>query len=175
AAARCADPMAEAPGARGAGTAYRPLRRRARPAGAARRALACAHAVGCVHRRRRDPPLVAPGARRAAPCRLRGGARSRAPRRDEPLAPLLEPARAALSGLARSARAPRARRRHASRPERHPMRILHTMLRVGNMDRSVKFYTEVLGMKLLRTTDRPEQKYSLAFVGYDDEKRSAVL
>jgi lactoylglutathione lyase len=55
------------------------------------------------------------------------------------------------------------------------MRILHTMLRVGNMERSVKFYTEVLGMKLLRTTDRPEQKYSLAFVGYDDEKRSAVL
>jgi lactoylglutathione lyase len=55
------------------------------------------------------------------------------------------------------------------------MRILHTMLRVGNMERSVKFYTEVLDMKLLRTTDRPEQKYSLAFVGYDDEKRSAVL
>src|SRR2546429_8857901 len=55
------------------------------------------------------------------------------------------------------------------------MRLLHTMLRVANMQRSVKFYTEVLGMKLLRTTDRPEQKYSLAFVGYDDEKRSAVL
>jgi lactoylglutathione lyase len=55
------------------------------------------------------------------------------------------------------------------------MRILHTMLRVGNMERSVKFYTEVLGMKLLRTTDRPEQKYSLAFVGYDSEDRSAVL
>jgi lactoylglutathione lyase len=55
------------------------------------------------------------------------------------------------------------------------MRILHTMLRVGNLDRSVKFYTEVLGMKLLRTTDRPEQKYSLAFVGYDTEDRSAVL
>ncbi len=55
------------------------------------------------------------------------------------------------------------------------MRILHTMLRVGNMERSVKFYTEVLGMKVLRTTDRPEQKYALAFVGYDDEARSAVL
>jgi lactoylglutathione lyase len=55
------------------------------------------------------------------------------------------------------------------------MRILHTMLRVGDMQRSVKFYTDVLGMKLLRTTDRPEQKYSLAFVGYDDEKRTAVL
>ena len=55
------------------------------------------------------------------------------------------------------------------------MRILHTMLRVGDLQRSVKFYTEVLGMKLLRTTDRPEQKYSLAFVGYDDESRAAVL
>ena len=55
------------------------------------------------------------------------------------------------------------------------MRILHTMLRVGDLDRSVRFYTEVLGMKLLRTTDRPEQKYSLAFVGYDGEDRSAVL
>ena len=55
------------------------------------------------------------------------------------------------------------------------MRLLHTMLRVGNLERSVKFYTEVLGMKVLRTTDRPEQKYSLAFVGYDAEERSAVL
>jgi lactoylglutathione lyase len=55
------------------------------------------------------------------------------------------------------------------------MRLLHTMLRVGDLQRSVKFYTEVLGMKLLRTTDRPEQKYSLAFVGYDDEERASVL
>ena len=55
------------------------------------------------------------------------------------------------------------------------MRILHTMLRVGDLKRSVEFYTEVLGMKLLRTTDRPEQKYSLAFVGYDTEDRTAVL
>ena len=55
------------------------------------------------------------------------------------------------------------------------MRILHTMLRVGDLQRSVRFYTEVLGMKLLRTTDRPEQKYKLAFVGYDTEERSAVL
>jgi lactoylglutathione lyase len=53
--------------------------------------------------------------------------------------------------------------------------MLHTMLRVGNLDRSVKFYTEVLGMKLLRTTDRPEQKYSLAFVGYDSEDKTAVI
>jgi lactoylglutathione lyase len=55
------------------------------------------------------------------------------------------------------------------------MRILHTMLRVGNLERSIKFYTEVLGMKLLRTTDRPDQKYSLAFVGYDGEDKTAVL
>jgi lactoylglutathione lyase len=49
------------------------------------------------------------------------------------------------------------------------------MLRVGDLERSVRFYTDVLGMKLLRTTDRPEQKYKLAFVGYDDEQRAAVL
>jgi lactoylglutathione lyase len=55
------------------------------------------------------------------------------------------------------------------------MRMLHTMLRVGDLDRSVNFYTEVLGMKLLRTTDRPDQKYKLAFVGYDDEDRASVL
>ena len=55
------------------------------------------------------------------------------------------------------------------------MRILHTMLRVGDLQRSIRFYTEALGMKVLRTTDRPEQKYSLAFVGYEDESRSAVL
>ena len=55
------------------------------------------------------------------------------------------------------------------------MRILHTMLRVGNLERSLRFYTEVLGMKMLRTTDRPEQKYTLAFVGYGDESRGAVL
>ena len=55
------------------------------------------------------------------------------------------------------------------------MRLLHTMLRVGDLQRSVKFYTETLGMKLLRTTDRPDQKYSLAFVGYGDEASSSVL
>ena len=55
------------------------------------------------------------------------------------------------------------------------MRLLHTMLRVGNMERSVKFYTEVMGMKLLRTTDRPDQKYSLAFVGYGEESETAVI
>jgi lactoylglutathione lyase len=55
------------------------------------------------------------------------------------------------------------------------MRILHTMLRVGDLERSVAFYTGVLGMKVLRTTDRPEQKYTLAFVGYGDEAAHAVL
>jgi len=44
--------------------------------------------------------------------------------------------------------------------------ILHTMLRVGDLNRSIDFYTKVLGMNLLRTTERPEQKYSLAFVGF---------
>jgi lactoylglutathione lyase len=55
------------------------------------------------------------------------------------------------------------------------MRILHTMLRVGDLQRSIDFYTEVLGMRVLRTTDRPEQKYTLAFVGYGDESQHAVL
>ena len=55
------------------------------------------------------------------------------------------------------------------------MRMLHTMLRVGDLDRSVKFYTEVMGMKLLRTTDRPDQKYTLAFVGYGAEDAHAVI
>ena len=55
------------------------------------------------------------------------------------------------------------------------MRILHTMIRVGELQRSIDFYTQVLGMKLLRTTDRPEQKYSLAFVGYDSEDRASVI
>ncbi len=55
------------------------------------------------------------------------------------------------------------------------MRILHTMLRVGNLERSIQFYTECLGMKLLRTTDRPEQQYSLAFVGYGTNPDHAEL
>lgn len=46
------------------------------------------------------------------------------------------------------------------------MKLLHTMLRVGDLQRSIDFYTRALGMNLLRTTDRPEQKYSLAFVGF---------
>jgi lactoylglutathione lyase len=55
------------------------------------------------------------------------------------------------------------------------MRILHTMLRVGDLQRSIRFYSDVLGMKVLRTTDRPEQKYTLAFVGYGNESEHAVL
>jgi lactoylglutathione lyase len=55
------------------------------------------------------------------------------------------------------------------------MRILHTMLRVGDLGRSIAFYRDVLGMRVLRTTDRPEQKYTLAFVGYGDESEGAVL
>ena len=55
------------------------------------------------------------------------------------------------------------------------MRLLHTMLRVGNLQRSIDFYTSVLGMKLLRTTDRPEQKYTLAFVGYGTNPEHAEL
>jgi lactoylglutathione lyase len=55
------------------------------------------------------------------------------------------------------------------------MRILHTMLRVGDLERSLKFYTEVLGMKLLRRKDYPDGKFTLAFVGYGDEDKEAVL
>jgi lactoylglutathione lyase len=55
------------------------------------------------------------------------------------------------------------------------MRILHTMLRVGDLERSLRFYTGVLGMHVLRRTDRPEQKYTLAFVGYGAESEHAVL
>lgn len=55
------------------------------------------------------------------------------------------------------------------------MRILHTMLRVGDLQRSIDFYTEVLGMKLLRQKDYPDGKFTLAFVGYGDEKDEAVL
>ena len=55
------------------------------------------------------------------------------------------------------------------------MRILHTMLRVGDLQRSLDFYSNVLGMKLLRRKDYPEGRFTLAFVGYEDESRAAVL
>ena len=55
------------------------------------------------------------------------------------------------------------------------MRILHTMLRVGDLDRSIAFYTDVLGMKLLRKRDNEQYRYTLAFVGFSDESEGAVL
>ena len=55
------------------------------------------------------------------------------------------------------------------------MRILHTMLRVGNLDKSLAFYTQVLGMKLLRRKEYPDGKFTLAFVGYQDEASGTVL
>ena len=55
------------------------------------------------------------------------------------------------------------------------MRLLHTMLRVGDLERSIDFYTNVLGMKVLRRKDYPEGKFTLAFVGYGDESQTAVI
>ncbi|WP_233799981.1 lactoylglutathione lyase [Paraburkholderia sp. HP33-1] len=55
------------------------------------------------------------------------------------------------------------------------MRILHTMLRVGDLDASIRFYTEVLGMRLLRKSDYPDGKFTLAFVGYEDESKGAAI
>jgi lactoylglutathione lyase len=55
------------------------------------------------------------------------------------------------------------------------MRILHTMLRVGDLDRSIAFYTEVVGMRVLRRNDYPDGKFTLAFVGYQDETEGAVI
>ncbi len=55
------------------------------------------------------------------------------------------------------------------------MRLLHTMLRVGNLETSIGFYTEVLGMKLLRQKDYPDGKFTLAFIGYGDESENTVI
>ena len=55
------------------------------------------------------------------------------------------------------------------------MRLLHTMLRVGDLDRAIAFYTEILGMRLLRRKDYPDGKFTLAFVGYQDESAGAVI
>ncbi|KKD01340.1 lactoylglutathione lyase [Photobacterium halotolerans] len=54
-------------------------------------------------------------------------------------------------------------------------RILHTMLRVGDLDRSIAFYTDIMGMKLLRKSDNKAYQYTLAFVGYSDESEGAVI
>ncbi|MEI4549749.1 lactoylglutathione lyase [Pseudoalteromonas spongiae] len=55
------------------------------------------------------------------------------------------------------------------------MRLLHTMIRVSDLDKSVEFYTKVLGMKELRRSENTEYRYTLAFVGYGDEKDNAVI
>ncbi|OCG04396.1 lactoylglutathione lyase [Gilliamella apis] len=55
------------------------------------------------------------------------------------------------------------------------MRVLHTMIRVGDLKRSIDFYTRVMGMTLLRTSENPEYQYSLAFVGYGDESTNSVI
>jgi lactoylglutathione lyase len=55
------------------------------------------------------------------------------------------------------------------------MRILHTMIRVGQLERSIEFYTAVLGMRLLRSQDYPEGRFTLAFVGYRDESQEAAI
>ena len=55
------------------------------------------------------------------------------------------------------------------------MRLLHTMLRVGDLKRAISFYTEVLGMKLLRQKDYPDGKFTLAFIGYGDESENTVI
>lgn len=55
------------------------------------------------------------------------------------------------------------------------MRILHTMLRVGNLQRSIEFYTKILGMKLLRQKDYPDGEFTLAFLGYGDESENTVI
>ncbi len=55
------------------------------------------------------------------------------------------------------------------------MRLLHTMIRVGNLEKSINFYSEILGMTLLRQKDYPDGKFTLAFVGYGDEKDNSVI
>jgi lactoylglutathione lyase len=55
------------------------------------------------------------------------------------------------------------------------VRLLHTMIRVGDLERSIKFYTEVLGMRVLRSKDYPDGRFTNTFVGYQDESQAAVL
>jgi lactoylglutathione lyase len=59
--------------------------------------------------------------------------------------------------------------------KQYPTRLLHTMLRVGDIDKSIAFYTQLIGMKLLRSQEYPEGEYTLAFVGYGDEAESTVI
>ncbi|WP_411726649.1 VOC family protein [Methyloglobulus sp.] len=61
------------------------------------------------------------------------------------------------------------------KPNQYPTRLLHTMLRVGDLDKSIAFYTQLLGMKLLRRQDYPEGEYTLAFLGCKDEAESTVI
>ena len=165
-----------------------PRRRRDRPD-----ALAAAGAAG-PHRRQCTGPghagLGPAGLRRRAqaprlraqqfqehrtaflPCRLHRRLRSR-------------PDAASRPGHGRGAvrtRHPRDRRRPEAGAPFHPdrigntnMRLLHTMLRVGNLDKSIDFYTNVLGMRVLRRNDYPDGKFTLAFVGYQDEAEGAVI
>jgi lactoylglutathione lyase len=60
-------------------------------------------------------------------------------------------------------------------PKLFPTRLLHTMLRVGDLDKSIAFYTQLLGMKLLRSQEYPEGEFTLAFIGYHDEDDNTVL
>ncbi len=84
--------------------------------------------------------------------------------------------RAAVSGLpGGAARIERPRTDPARSIRKASMRILHTMLRVADLERSLRFYTEVLGMRLLRRKDYPEGKFTLTFVGYGDETDTAVI
>lgn len=55
------------------------------------------------------------------------------------------------------------------------MRILHTMIRVGDLQRSIDFYTQIMGMRVLRTSENPEYEYSLVFLGYSDEQTGSVI
>ncbi len=55
------------------------------------------------------------------------------------------------------------------------MRILHTMIRVGNLERSIRFYSDVLGMHVIRTSDHPEGQFTNVFIGYGDESQGAVI
>src|SRR5258705_361106 len=143
----------------------------------------CSNAPGsvpsCARRRRRtasrrrgsrSPPPRAPPPPRPPPA-----PRARRARRSRRAAP----SRRARRGCARR---PRALARRSLRLSRHSgkrycaaMRMLHTMLRVGNLERSLRFYCDVLGMRLLRRKDYPDGRFTLAFVGYGNESDHTVV